>query len=424
MPADVKHFDVIIIGAGPAGCTAALKLAPSGLKIALVDKDPLPKEKVCGDALSGTVMDVLRRLPEDAYNSFLQIPGILPSWGIRFVAPGSGILDVPFVWKKNDLTPVPGVTCKRLEFDRFLLSRIDKYPNVSVLSGTHTRNVELSSSGDLIIVSGDNFHFDGKVVIGADGLNSFVARQLAGHKPDSRNLCLGVRGYYKGVSRFHPDNFIELHFIRELLPNYLWIFPMQEGIANVGLGLMPAQVKDNHSSPAAKLEEILSSHPGLRDRFAHAQPIGKLETHGLPVGYDNRKISGTRFLLTGDAASLVDPFTGEGIGNAMLSGEIAAKHISSAFEQNDFSGDHFSGYDREVSRKIGQEIRLSKKIRKFAAYPGLFNFVVKKSNSSNKLKDLLCMMYSDAAMRKKLTDPWFYLMMVIDPLKTSSSYKP
>ena len=88
-------FDTVIIGAGPAGCTAALKLAETGFKIALVDKFLLPNHKVCGDALSGTVVNVLKQLPGDCYNEFLRLPGIQETNGIRFIAPNKKILDVP-----------------------------------------------------------------------------------------------------------------------------------------------------------------------------------------------------------------------------------------------------------------------------------------------------------------------------------------
>ena len=424
MLADKIHFDVIIIGGGPAGCTTAMKLAPAGLKIALVDKTTLPKAKVCGDALSGTVMKVLKGFPDNAFNEFMQIPGILPSWGIRFVAPNLETLDVPFVKDRNEQTPIPGVTCKRLDFERFMIRKISKYSNITLFPECNIKEIALSPSRELVTVSGDQVHLTAKVLVGADGLNSIVGRKLAGNKLNLRQFCLGVRGYYQGVTELRPENFIELHFIRDLLPNYLWVFPMQGGIANVGLGLMHHHIRKSHISPARKLEDILLSHPTLKDRFSHATLLGELESHGLLMGPDNKRISGTRFLLAGDAASLVDPFTGEGIGNAMVSGEIAAKIIQKAFGKNDFSETYFKEYDREIRKKFEKELKISKTLRKLASYPGLFNFVVKKADTSEKVRDLLCTMYTDLEVRKKLMNPLFYLTMLMEPLKRSSSYKP
>jgi menaquinone-9 beta-reductase len=252
-------------------------------------------------------------------------------------------------------------------------------------------------------------------------MNSLVGKQLSGSRPDPSNICIGTRGYYKGVTGFHPEHYIELHFLKELLPNYLWIFPMKEGIANVGLGMMPDQIKRSGMSVSENLSRILSTQPQLKERFENAVLTGDHQTHGLPMESMKKPLSGKGFLLTGDAASLVDPFTGEGIGNAMVSGEIASEIIADAFRKNDFSEKFLGQYDYIIDKKIRKELQLSRQIRKFATNAGLFNFVVKQVNKREKLRNLFCAMYTDLEMRKKLTSPAFYLKMVTDPLKTSSS---
>jgi len=102
---------------------------------------------------------------------------------------------------------------------------------------------------------------------------------------------------------------------------------MSGGLANVGLGILYEKMKASPDSLFAMLQQIIHSHPALSPRFAGAVMLGKFEAHGLPLGPDSKAISGTGLLLVGDAASLVDPFSGEGIGNAMVSGEIAAGMI-------------------------------------------------------------------------------------------------
>jgi menaquinone-9 beta-reductase len=424
MTAYENHFDVIIVGAGPAGCTTAIRLAQSGLKIALIDKSKLPQEKVCGDALSGTVIKILQGFPGNAINEFLMIDGMLPSWGIRFVAPSQEKLDIPFVQNRNELTPAPGFVYRRYDFESFLVRQLQKNLNITLIPESKVTEIEYSLSQDRIVVSAGQTIFTSKVIVGADGVNSIVGRKLAGNKLNLSQFCLGARGYYQGVTELHPDNFIELHFIEELLPSYLWIFPMHGGIANVGLGMMHKWIRRTHNSPDKKLEEIIHSHPVLKERFANATLLGKVETHGLPLGPDKKRISGTRFLLTGDAASLIDPFTGEGIGNAMISGKIAAKFIHMAFEKNDFSEDCFRGYKDEINTKIGNELKTSATIRKLVSFPGLFNFVVKEANKRETLRTLFSSMYTNPEARKNLLNPLFYLRMVTDPLYTSSSYKP
>ena len=212
-------FDTVIIGAGPAGCTAALKLAETGFKIALVDKFLLPNHKVCGDALSGTVVNVLKQLPGDCYNEFLRLPGIQETNGIRFIAPNKKILDVPYNPIKNDDTPPAGFLCRRIDFDGFLLKKIRNYNNIKVFEQTKITGLEKAI--DSIKISADHAEFRAPVIIGADGADSIVSQYL--HSPDEagqKHICLGVRAYYNGVKELHPDHFLELHFLKELLPEY------------------------------------------------------------------------------------------------------------------------------------------------------------------------------------------------------------
>jgi menaquinone-9 beta-reductase len=414
------HFDVAIIGAGPAGCTTALKLAGSGLRIALLDKGSLPPDKVCGDALSGTVMKVLGRFNDGSLEEFLKTPGILASWGMRFISPEQHTLDVPFVSKRTQDTPVPGVTCHRREFDSFLIRKLQQHSNITLLPEYNVRKIDYSLTDEEVDISCEPGRISARMIVGGDGANSIVGKILGGNTLNMHKFCLGVRGYYEGVEDFHPDNFIEIHYIQELLPNYLWVFPMANGLANVGLGLMPKEIHDKDIAPIGKLSEILSSHSVLKKRFSKAKLVGKIETHGLPMGPDKKKISGKRFLLVGDAASLVDPFTGEGIGSAMQSAEIAADMILQAFNKNDFSKEYFLEYDRRLENMIGKELKLSESIRKLSSFPALINFVVNRANSNEAMRELIGGMYEDLEIRKKLKNPLFYLRMVTEPRKTSS----
>ena len=318
----VKEFDLIIVGAGPAGCTTALNLAGSGLKVALVDKADLPAEKICGDALSGTVLKVLQRLPGNCFEEFLELEPKTPSWGIRFAAPNGDLLDIPFVLDKTPETPPPGYICKRKIFDGFLQQKVRELNSFRMIDNFPVKQILVEK--EFFILKGENDELRCRMIVGADGTHSTVGRILGGHSLNHKQYCLGVRAYFTGVKDLHPQNFIELHFLEDLLPGYLWIFPMEDGFANVGLGILFEKMKAAPDSLSAMLQQIIQSHPSLSPRFAGAEMTGKIEAHGLPLGPDPKAISGDGFLLAGDAASLVDPFTGEGIGNAMVSGEIAA----------------------------------------------------------------------------------------------------
>jgi menaquinone-9 beta-reductase len=403
-------YDLIIVGAGPAGCTAALGLAGSGLNVAIIDKADLPAEKICGDALSGTVLTVLRRLPGNSYDEFLQLEPKIPSWGIRFFAPNGDLLDVPFVIEKKPETPPPGYLIKRKVFDGFLQNKVRELSSFEIISKFSVNHI-LRENG-FFILKGENDELKCRMILGADGTHSAVGRILAGHTTNHKQYCLGVRTYFTGVKDLHPENFIELHFLEEFLPGYLWIFPMADGLVNVGMGVSYEQMKAAPDSLAAMLPEIIRSHPRLAARFAGAEMKGKIEAHGLPLGPDPKAISGEGFLLAGDAASLVDPFTGEGIGNAMMSGEIAALMIREALAANDLSEKFLKQYDERIMKKMGRELKTSHRIQELCSHPALFNLVVKKANRNQELKEMFTKMYTSQDVRDELKNPGFYLKMM------------
>jgi geranylgeranyl reductase family protein len=405
---NIMEFDVAIIGAGPAGCTTSLGLAGSGLSVALIDKSEIPCDKVCGDALSGTVMNVLKRLPGECFRDFLALPGILPSHGIRFFSPGGSFLDVPFR-KEQEKGPAPGYTCRRKVFDGFLVSRLSGSGNIHIFPGCRVDRIAINDGG-VVILSTDH-SFRAKIVVGADGVHGITAKTFAGKH--QKRYSMGIRAYFRNVRDLHPMNFIELHFLREFLPGYLWIFPMTEGIANVGLGVLRSRDKQKDESLAAQLHRLLHEHPLLSYRFAGAVMTGKPEAHGIPPGPDPKPLSGNRFLLAGDAASLVDPFTGEGIGNAMVSGEIAAEVIKAAFRENDFSPGFLCQYDEKITRRLFPELKTSARIQQLAGSPALFNFVVKKALRKEGIRNLLTEMYISEKARSGLTKPWFYMRLLL-----------
>ena len=140
---------------------------------------------------------------------------------------------------------------------------------------------------------------------------------------------------------------------------------------------------------------------------------GKIESHGLPLGPDSKAISGKGFLLAGDAASLVDPFSGEGVGNAMVSGEIAANIIKTAFTANDISAGFLSKYDNLIRKRMWRELKTSKTIQKLCSYPALFNFVVNKANRNTEFREMFTKMYTSQDVRDKLKSPGFYFRMLL-----------
>ena len=398
--------DLVIAGAGPAGCTLALSLAGSGLRIAVIEKDVFPRHKICGDALSGKVLSVMKRMPGGVYDAFIREVDKIPSWGIRFTAPGLRTLDIPFTPPgSGDGTP-PGYVCKRNDFDNFLFDRVNSLPGTSVFQGEKVTAVTAGAAGVTVTTASHKFH--ARAIAAADGVHSVCRRSLTGQGESKDHRCIGIRAYYENVTGLHPGNFIELLFLRELLPGYFWIFPSTGGQVNAGLGLMHNQVVSRKVNLNTLLEELIHTHPVLEPRFRNARATSRAEAHTLPLGSCTVSRSGERYLLLGDAASLVDPFSGEGIGNAMASGEIAAAILLDCFRNNDLSAGAMKGYDARIERRFGQEFRTTTVMQRLARSPWLFNLVVDKARKNRAVSELLSSMFTNEDLKKRLTRPGFY----------------
>ncbi len=403
-------FDLLIAGAGPAGCTLALNLAPRGIRIGIIEKNIFPRHKICGDALSGKVISVMKRIPGGVYEDFLKHVDKIPSRGIRFIAPNHHEIDVPFSLHRNEDDPAPGYVCKRNDFDNFLFGRLKEYPNIMIFQGERVEQVVTHPDG--VVVRTGNHEFSGKVIAGADGVHSIVRKSFQEGHDDKKHLCVGIRGYFENVSGLHPENFIELIFLKRLLPSYFWIFPSTEGLVNAGFGMMQGRISQQRENLSQLFSDLIQNDPLLGPRFSTARLAGKLEAHTLPLGTYRFNRSGNRFVLLGDAASLVDPFSGEGIGNAMASGEIAAAILEPCFTLNDFSAEALCAYDARIQQRFSREFRTMGVMQQLAGSKWLLNLVVDKARKNREIRELLTAMFTNENLRKKLTRPGFYARLL------------
>ncbi|WKK74360.2 geranylgeranyl reductase family protein [Marivirga salinae] len=401
-------FDIIIVGAGPAGFACSYQLRNQNLKIAIIDHATFPRDKICGDALSADVVNQFYRMDQSLGEKFERFAQKIYSHGVRFVAPNHSFLDINY--QNPNHGNAAGYISKRIDFDHFLFQQIENQPNIEIFQGEKVMDIKSESYG--IELKTDQRQLTAKMIIGADGAHSIVNRKLGNIKVEKDHYCAGIRQYYEGVTGFHANHHIELHFYKELLPGYFWIFPLPNGQANVGLGMLSSEVSKRKLDLKKALNDLIQSKPDLKERFKNANSLEKPQGFGLPIGSKKRPLSGERFLLLGDAASLIDPFTGEGIGNALRSGRIASEYIIKAFENQNFTADLLREYDKMIYHKMWNELRISRRIQMLLRYPKLFDFVVNKANSNSSVRTLLTSMLDNVDLKKELLKPRFYVKLL------------
>jgi menaquinone-9 beta-reductase len=353
-----EKIDICIVGAGPAGATTALFLAKMGIPHLLLDKETFPRDKICGDGLDLKVIRVLNHLDPRLVQELLDTPSQYnAAWGTRFMAPDGFIREMIYEPKGADISFPMFLTAKRLHFDNFLVQKLDtRYTNLQL--NTEVKTIERVPDGLKITMTqgGVTYETFTKLVVGADGDHSVVLRHLSERKIDRKHYAAALRQYYNGVEGMHPKGLLEVYFPKDYPLGYFWIFPLPNGAANVGFGMTSEVISKKKVNLRVSFADLLKKDPYLAPRFKNAIPLEKAQGWGLPLASKRRKNYGDRYLLAGDAGSLINPLTGEGIGTAMLSGYIAANFIQKALEKQDFTENAFRAFHRETHKRMKKEI--------------------------------------------------------------------
>ncbi len=382
-PGASQDADVIVVGAGPAGSTAATYLARSGLDVLLLEKAVFPRDKVCGDGLTPRGVKQLIDLGVDTSVD----AGWLHNKGLRVCGGGHSIeLD----WPELAAFPPYGAVRARHDFDHMLVRHAEKAGARLREQTTVTRAVTDERTGRVVGVAAKqgpdktSVTFRAPLTLACDGVSARLALSLGIAKRDDRPMGVAVRRYYTSP-RTH-DDYLESHLELwdrsgpepRLLPGYGWIFGMGDGTANVGLGILSTSTAYGKTDYRAMLRCWLDALPeqwGLREPNA----VGGIGGAALPMGFNRTPHYRDGLLLVGDAGGMVNPFNGEGIAYALESARLAAECAVQAHFRPGASGREkaLSAYPVVMRQRLGSYYRMGNNFARAIGNPTLMRLATR-----------------------------------------------
>jgi geranylgeranyl reductase family protein len=325
-----EEYDVLVVGAGPAGSTAAMLLAGRGFRVLVVDKDRFPRDKVCGDGIAPRAVHSLQVLgvEEELEGRFQR------TRGIRFYATRDGVTEVRY--PMGSRYPDHGYVVPRRELDAILLRRA-KERGAEVLEGCRVTGLLAPDGGRIPGVraemDGERLELRAGYILGADGPSSVVGREAGLLRKDPLYLGVSVRCYMRGVRDL--ADFLEIYPEDAISPGCGWIFPVSGDRANVGVGFMLYARETRDLNLNRLWKAFLRNTRHAARKLASAEPLGKPRGALLRVGLGGAFPRLANVLLAGDAASMTNPISGEGITYALESGRWAAETLAAALHRGD-----------------------------------------------------------------------------------------
>ncbi len=328
-----EHYELLVVGAGPAGCAAGIHAARAGVRVGVLDRATFPRDKTCGDALSNRAATLVDELVGEP-GAVRRIPHAEVRAGAAVFPDGSRVV--------HRFDDAPGYIVPRLHLDDLLRQALER-AGARLRQGVRVRELCVDD-GRVVGARSDDQTFTADAVVAADGPGSLAWAALGIPYRRGAQLAVAITAYHEGVD-FGRDAATNEHYFETELPcGYGWIFPAVEGRANLGVYQRADHFKTHSHTLPQLLERFVARHP---ERLASSRRIGRPRSWALPIMTRPWPPAGPGVLACGDAAWAIDPLSGEGIFQALESGTRAGRTAIRALAHH--------GIDRRVATRYRLE---------------------------------------------------------------------
>jgi flavin-dependent dehydrogenase len=403
--------DICIIGAGPAGITASLTLSQQHIPHIVVDSDTFPRTKACGDILTWNVLRELNKIDPEIISSLKQQGRINPIWRTYVYPPNGTQISIEYPSYDGAGIEPTCYSIQRSEFDQLMIAKAQEYPGVTLRTQCRIVNVQ-HYSDHITLTTHRGETIDASMVIVATGSNSSLTKYFGGELVD-HHCSVGIRTYYRNIDSDFES--CEFFLNKRIMPGGIYISPLPDKMFNVNMVMFLEKVQNEKINLQETFETVIATDPALRKKFIRAERISPFEGSKLAMGVKNHSISGDRFIIAGDAASLIDIISANGISQAMVSGRMAATHAAMAVQSKNFSISFMREYETSLYKTIEHNLALGKALFPFlrktlfgAFIFHILNFLGKRPSTNVIIRDLLY----HKNVKKQLINPKLYYRLL------------